>query len=377
MLKAAVLSATLLAATALAQSPQTYPDLPIAIKNGVGGLIGNTIYVGLGTAGQRVYALDLSAGERQWREVATFPDAPREQAVAGVVGGKLYVFGGVGKGSPEATTAVFNQVHVYDPASNAWTLLNTRAPREIAGGVATVQSDQILLFGGVNKNIFDGYFRDLAAAGSDTAKNTAVARAYFEQRAQDYFLGRDMQAYTPATNTWQSLGTLPFEGRAGAALVNVNGTLTVINGEIKPGLRSPSVKQGTLQGGSFQWRNLPNLARPADRSVQDGLAGAFAGISHGALLVTGGANFPGSNARYAAGNLYAHEGLTKTWHGDVYALREGRWTVVGQLPQPQGYGLSVQHGDELILVGGELQGGMASAGVFSLELDGNTVKVRD
>lgn len=377
MLRAAALTLSLLAAPALAQSAQTYPDLPVGIKNGVGGLIGDTIYIGLGTAGQKFYALDLSASPRQWKEVASFPDPARDQAEAAVVGGKLYVFGGMGKATPDATSTVFNQVHVYDPASNSWTRLNTRAPREVAGGVATAQGDRIILFGGVNKNIFDGYFTDLAAAGTDKTKSDAVARAYFDQRPQDYFFGRDVEAYTPATNSWQSLGTVPFQGRAGAALVNQNGTLTVVNGEIKPGLRSPTTQRGVLENGALTWNALPDLPAPAGGGAQEGVAGAYAGTSHGAVLVAGGANFPGAQANFASGKLYAHEGLTKTWRSDVYALQDGQWKVVGQLPAPLGYGLSVQRGDELIVVGGEQAGGTPGTGVYSIELDGGALKVRD
>ena len=376
-MKAVVLTAALLATTASAQSTQAYPDLPVGIKNGVGAMIGHTLYVGLGTAGQKFFALDLSKPERAWVEVAAFPDAARDQAAAAAVNGKLYVFGGNGKSSPDATTAVFNQVHAYDPATNTWSLLPTRAPREIAGGTAVAQGDRILLFGGVNRNIFDGYFRDIAAAGTDKTRSDAVARAYFTQRPQDYFFGRDVQAYTPATNTWQSLGVVPFAGRAGAAVALKGDTLTVVNGEIKPGLRTAAAHQGTLTADGINWRNLPNLIPPAGKDVQDGVAGAFVGYSGGTLLVTGGANFPGSNAKFAEGTLYAHEGLTKTWHSDVYALRGGRWSIIGQLPQVQGYGTSIQNGNEVILVGGELQGGTASTKVFSLEISGDQLILKD
>lgn len=373
---AVALTAALLS-TATAQTTQAYPDLPVGIKNGVGAMIGHTIYVGLGTAGQKFYALDLSKTERAWVEVAAFPDPARDQAAAAAVNGKLYVFGGNGKSSPDATTALFNQVHAYDPATNTWSVLPTRAPREIAGGTAVAQGERILLFGGVNRNIFDGYFKDIAAAGTDKARSDAVARAYFTQRPQDYFFGRDVQAYLPATNTWQSLGVVPFTGRAGAAVALEGTTLSIVNGEMKPGLRTAAAHQGTLADDGIKWRNLPDLIPPASGGLQEGVAGAFTGYSHGALLVAGGANFPGSTAKYQAGTLYAHEGLTKTWRSDVYALRGNRWGIVGQLPQVQGYGMSIQNGNEIILIGGELQGGTPSTKVFSLELSGNNLTIKD
>ena len=67
-MKTVTLLAALLITTAAAAQTQIYPDLPTGIKNGVGGLIGNTIYAGLGTAGQKFYALDLSDTAKGWTE---------------------------------------------------------------------------------------------------------------------------------------------------------------------------------------------------------------------------------------------------------------------------------------------------------------------
>jgi N-acetylneuraminate epimerase len=125
------------------------------------------------------------------------------------------------------------------------------------------------------------------------------------------------------------------------------------------------------------WRDLPDLPPATAGQVQEGLAGAYTGHSGGALLLAGGTNFPGSTAQFARGALYAHEGLTKTWHGTVYALRGGRWTVAGQLPQAQGHGVSVQYGDELLLIGGETTGGAASAKVLSLRLQDGQLQTTD
>ncbi|ACO48057.1 N-acetylneuraminate epimerase [Deinococcus deserti] len=355
----------------------TYPDLPLPLTHGVGGIIGTTVYAGLGTAGQKFFALDLTQPNRVWTEVAAFPDPARDQAAAAVANGKLYVFGGIGKSTPEATTAVFHQVHVYDPGANTWAMLNTRVPREIAGGSAVTQGDRILLFGGVNRTIFDRYFEDMAAAGTDKDRRDTVTLAYFNQRPQDYRFSRDLQAYSPATNTWESLGVVPFAGRTGAALHLEGNILTVMNGELKPGLRTPAVHQGVVSPAGVTWRALPDLPPPAAGQVQEGLAGAYTGCSGGALLLAGGTNFPGSSAQFARGTLYAHQGLKKTWHTTVYALRGGRWSIAGQLPQAQGHGLSIQFGDEVLLIGGELPGGTASAKVISVQVkDGQLLTAR-
>src|SRR4051794_34706734 len=88
-----------------------------------------------------------------------------------------------------------------------------------------------------------------------------------------------------------------------------------------------------------EWRRLPSLPD------KEGFAGMFAGVSGGALVVAGGANFPGKKP---------WEGGKKVWYDTVYVLEQpgGEWKVGGRLPRPLGYGVSVTHGGAVICVGG-------------------------
>ena len=77
----------------------------------------------------------------------------------------------------------------------------------------------------------------------------------------------------------------------------------------------------------FAWRQLSDLPEPL------GVAGAFAGVSDGALVVAGGAHFPVS----------PFENGTKVWVDRIWALEQGsdEWADVGALPQPLAYGASI------------------------------------
>ncbi|WP_435018124.1 galactose oxidase [Tundrisphaera sp. TA3] len=93
------------------------------------------------------------------------------------------------------------------------------------------------------------------------------------------------------------------------------------------------------EAGSGRWERLPSLP---DR---EGFAGSFAGVSGGALVVAGGANFPGAKP---------WEGGTKAWTDAVFVLDRpgGEWKMAGKLPRPLGYGVSATWGDGVICVGG-------------------------
>lgn len=356
---------------------QGYPDVPVPFKNGTGARVNHHLYIGLGSAGQSWFQLDTDNIRSGWQKIADFPGQTREQAVTVALEGKLYVFGGVGKSSATDTQVrALNDVYRFDPQTNQWQQLATRAPRGLVGTAATtLNGTQALLLGGVNKAIFDGYFADLAAAGNNEAQKSSVINAYFNQAPADYFYNRDVLIYEPTQNQWKSGGQVPFLGTAGSAITGVNNRLILINGEIKPGLRTAAVWQGEKQGAELKWQRLPDLIGAEKGSTQEGLAGAFSGVSHHAVLVAGGANFPGAWKQFNAGQLYAHKGLKKQWQQGVYALVDNQWRLAGQLPQPLGYGVSIQDNNKVILVGGETTDGVATSAVTQISWQGNQLHI--
>jgi len=44
-----------------------WPDLPVGVKNGVSAQVGSQLYVGLGSAGQQWYRLDLNQKSKGWQ----------------------------------------------------------------------------------------------------------------------------------------------------------------------------------------------------------------------------------------------------------------------------------------------------------------------
>ncbi|MEW6156504.1 MAG: sodium/solute symporter [Verrucomicrobiota bacterium] len=105
------------------------------------------------------------------------------------------------------------------------------------------------------------------------------------------------------------------------------------------GLLSANARSATNQSALLQWTRLPDLPNAL------GLAGPFAGISQGVLVVAGGANFP---------NSFPWEGGAKVWHDTVYVLRtaDGAWEAAGKLPRALGYGVSATTSSGVVCAGG-------------------------
>jgi N-acetylneuraminic acid mutarotase len=89
----------------------------------------------------------------------------------------------------------------------------------------------------------------------------------------------------------------------------------------------------------LDWKELPRIPN------RIGFAGHFAGVSGGALIVAGGANFPGA---------MPWEGGTKAWHDSIFVLPkpDGHWLTGFKLPRPIGYGISVTTPDGVLCAGG-------------------------
>ena len=369
---AAALALTAFAASAALAA--SLPDVPVPFKSGAGAMNDGVIYVGLGTAGQDWYKLDTKSAQPQWQKIAAFPAPARDQAQAVALNGKIYVFGGCGKIDSELTS-VSNEVFEYDPATDTWTKLLTRSPIGLTGHtVVTADGKNALVIGSVNKEIFDGYFSDIdyATKADNKALLDKVNADYNGKLVKDYFFNKAILQYDPANNLWTTVGNLPYYGTAGSAVAvdPQDHSVFVVNGERKPGLRTATTVKFTVEDDYAKLQNTPDLVPAQGDSVQEGVAGAFSGYSHGTMVVIGGANFPGSTANYNKGQNFAHNGCTKTWRDEIYTYADGAWTHAGDLATPLAYGVSIQNGDEIILVGGETSGGQATTDV-------QTVKVQD
>lgn len=114
---------------------------------------------------------------------------------------------------------------------------------------------------------------------------------------------------------------------------------------------------------NYTWKQLPPLPDPV------GVAGAFAGVIDGKLIVAGGANFP---------DKMPWEGGAKQWHRDAYVLESpgGGWRTGFTLPRPAAYGISVTTPKGLVCIGGsDAESHLRQ--VFRLRLEGAALRATE
>ncbi len=241
------------------------PPLPTALDNMAGAADKDGyIYVAGGQSGgtpsHKAYRLKFPGG-KSWERLPDFPGPPRLQASAAVqdnaTGTAFYLIGGYHSGGTNTSALA------YDPTARTWResapITVNGKPVAVAGAVcASYGNSCIVCMGGVNRQVFDNA---LAALG-DTAGPGGKARqaAYLLHEPEWYRFNDSPLVYNTITDTWTVLPGNARLARAGAAVADagIGGrrSLVVINGELKPGIRSDRVTAVSAEShSSFGWIN--------------------------------------------------------------------------------------------------------------------------
>jgi len=113
----------------------------------------------------------------------------------------------------------------------------------------------------------------------------------------------------------------------------------------------------------FEWHKVAELPSPAGATQQPGLAGAFAGIHNGVLIVAGGANFP---------DAPPWEGGLKVFHDEIWAYHTitRTWTRLDTMPTGSQVTTTaaVKWGDRVLIPSGETAPGVRTPDIFAASM---------
>jgi len=351
------------------------PALPSPLKLGSGCTNAERLYAGLGSMGRRWMVLDGGGRSPTWQDLPEFPGTLREQAVALPVGADVLVFGGMALPEGGEPSRVLDDVFLFDGVRQTWHQLDTQIPGGLLGATGVrLPSGQLCFLGGVDREVFDTVMRELAQATGDADKSD-VMRRYLAQCPEDYRFQATVRCYDPARRLWTEMNVEGLQPVVGAAVASSGSQVWLVNGEIKPGLRTDQVQRLRSWGTRATLEQVSALPCVDASTPQEGLAGAFCGFSRGVLLCAGGTNFPGARHRFQDGHMHAHQGLTRAWRREVYAYLREQWTCVGELPEGRAYGLSHEQGGRLWLIGGEGAQGQPLSDALSVEWTGTQLSV--
>jgi N-acetylneuraminic acid mutarotase len=201
---------------------RSLPDLPEAMHHANAAVVDDVLYVMGGNLGFQFTptAASWALIDDAWQERAPMPAArARGSASVGVIGGKIYLAGGL-------TGGAVDQVDVYDPVADTWTALAPMPePRDHGGGC-----------------VLDGRLHHLVGRQASLSTNAA-----------DHFV------YDPETDEWDVAEPAPT-ARGGVATEAFEGACWVVGGEGHPD--APGGIYADVETFGDGWQPLDPLVDP-------------------------------------------------------------------------------------------------------------------
>jgi len=227
-------------------------SLPLAIAEGVAGVVGDEILVGAGTNGDETVRMLYRFNETEWSEVG-WPEEARGRmyAVGGVKDGKMYLFGGrdLASGEEEKDDRIFGLDFLKDcwelnVADGKWNrLADLPEAKSAAPSMAVpVGASSLLMLGGVSV---------------DFLREQVAARPEINGQGMEHpGFPASILSYNTVTDRWAEAGDLPLNGNFSPVTTPVvfwDGKVILPTGEIKPGVRSPQVLIAEVGGSKLSF----------------------------------------------------------------------------------------------------------------------------
>ncbi|WP_300368631.1 cyclically-permuted mutarotase family protein [Brachyspira sp.] len=220
-------------------------DLPFTLQNGAAVYKDNKLYIltgkQSGKGSDKVYEYDLATKEA--KELAPVPNqASRTQPVAQILNGNIYIFSG-------GDATAYTDGYKYDFANNTWeqvadVTLNGEGISLLGAASVKLNETEMLVIGGFNKAVYDNAVYNLGNLQGAELANFRVE--YFGADPYEFNWNNNILIYNCESNTWRTMGEVPFDAPCGEGLILIGNKIYSINGEIKPGVRTDKMYVGTI-----------------------------------------------------------------------------------------------------------------------------------
>lgn len=167
----------------------------------------------------------------------------------------FYICGEVSGAFDGRSATLSTDGYCYSPSLQQWQPVSTpigsdSVPVALGGGAGIALTDSLILCtGGVNKDIFlSALQREEMMKAEVTGGNQAAvdslkseAKTYMLHPAEWYRFNDRILIYNTRRDKWEEAVRSQDVARAGAALTGQGQTFFNINGELKPGIRTPEI----------------------------------------------------------------------------------------------------------------------------------------
>ncbi len=237
---------------------ESLPELPLGVTNASLQFYGNALYLAGGETANgtsdKIWRLSLEQPLSGWESLSPMPH-PASHAVQLIISSHgqyyLYMIGGRCKNSNGIST-IYKTVYALNLETLEWQQKESLPyPLAAGSGVATpgitTADDDLWLFGG-DKGIIFNQIETLIAKASmldDKTRDSLIGQKNHLQETHPGF-SREVLKYHSDTGKWEIAGEIPFTVPVTTAAVYREGKIYITSGEIKPGIRTPLILEGTM-----------------------------------------------------------------------------------------------------------------------------------
>ncbi len=195
-------------------------DLDFEILSGFGCISNNKLIFGY----DKVYEYDILKNSLKVLSEVIF--TPRNQSVYVKHKDYLYLFGG-------ATNVSLLDSYRYSLVENKWEKLNDIPTSFLGSSFCEYDQDNLIIMGGFNKEVFDNAVINLS--------NIEFKINYFKIPREDFKWNQNIYLYNFEKQEFKILAKEFESATCGSSLIKINDSFYLVNGEEKPGFRSPNV----------------------------------------------------------------------------------------------------------------------------------------
>lgn len=205
-----------------------WPSLPFGLSNMTASLLGNKVFLAGGQesmdcpeSSKHFLVLDLNNLQKGWVSLPSWPGKARSYAVSAVQSDGFdkcfYLFSG--RDYHEDYLEVLTDGYSYNPRLGIWKKIECKFP-VMAGAAVATGTNHILFLGSVSEML----------PGSDNHPG----------------FDNTLRVYHTVTNTLVEKEVVPFTIPVTSALAKQGNTFLLGSGEVKPGIRTPNILQGSI-----------------------------------------------------------------------------------------------------------------------------------
>jgi cyclically-permuted mutarotase family protein len=235
-------------------------DMPFTFSKGASAHFEGKVYIvgGIqnGSPSNEVHVYDID--RNLWNKLKPYPGAARVDSTATISTDDqkrpvLFLFSGSSKidnkhiAQTDGWAITLSETNVR----NSWRPMATVSLKKnsdislLGASSIKISAYETLFLGGYNKQIFDSWLETYQRVlGTEQEKQTQID--FFSKPPEAFKWNKQALVFNSLSNQWSSLGELPFAPNCGAAIQAFANGFLLLNGEIKPGLRTSSVKYAEI-----------------------------------------------------------------------------------------------------------------------------------